>query len=581
MKKKLSILCIFILITSASFSQVRQSAVNFYGGDLSGESYGSFIKTDLSGNVFQAGRSHGQSTNFDYALIKYSAVGNLLWERRFNGEGNGNDEPFGIMTDESGNSYITGTSQFRYDNGGSECVTIKYNAEGNIVWVNKFINYGDKVSCGHTIVKDQENNIYVAGYSGTDEARDLLLLKINSEGQTIWSRTLDGNSINSDYNDMLTIFKENLYICGGAILNSANFLDYVLQKYDLNGNLIWQRSYNGNLNGFDVARSVFADRNENIYITGYTENQNTKLDITTIKYNSDGDEIWVRDFNGSGDGYDWPNHVLVDKFDNVYVEGGSQNVRQTNDECMAELGKCMNDATLIKYLPSGAIDWVRTYNGPDNMYDCLQGMTLDQENNVYVAGRSHNEVAGNNDDIITMKFNTRGDMLWLMKYNSGPSKNDYGNAIVLDNMGNVYSSGWSNGRGNIDFIMIKYSPVKIEADVISDNNSTVNLQTEEKVLGNNVTSDVVPESYSLSQNYPNPFNPSTNLEFGISELGFTSLKIFNAAGKEVATLVNEVLAPGKYNYQFSTVNYQLVSGIYFYKLESGGFVETKRMVLLK
>ena len=140
MKKKLSILCIFILITSASFSQVRQSAVNFYGGDLSGESYGSFIKTDLSGNVFQAGRSHGQSTNFDYALIKYSAVGNLLWERRFNGEGNGNDEPFGIMTDESGNSYITGTSQFRYDNGGSECVTIKYNAEGNIVWINKFIN---------------------------------------------------------------------------------------------------------------------------------------------------------------------------------------------------------------------------------------------------------------------------------------------------------------------------------------------------------------------------------------------------------------------------------------------------------
>jgi len=52
-------------------------------------------------------------------------------------------------------------------------------------------------------------------------------------------------------------------------------------------------------------------------------------------------------------------------------------------------------------------------------------------------------------------------------------------------------------------------------------------------------------------------------------------------GKEVATIVNEVLAPGKYNYQFSTINYQLASGIYFYRLESGSFVETKRMILLK
>jgi len=101
------------------------------------------------------------------------------------------------------------------------------------------------------------------------------------------------------------------------------------------------------------------------------------------------------------------------------------------------------------------------------------------------------------------------------------------------------------------------------------------------LTGVHMTNSIIPEKFSLSQNYPNPFNPSTNLEFGISELGFTSLKIFNSAGKEVATLVNEVLAPGKYNYQFSTVNYQLSSGIYFYKLESGGFVETKRMVLLK
>jgi photosystem II stability/assembly factor-like uncharacterized protein len=88
-------------------------------------------------------------------------------------------------------------------------------------------------------------------------------------------------------------------------------------------------------------------------------------------------------------------------------------------------------------------------------------------------------------------------------------------------------------------------------------------------------------SFELMQNYPNPFNPSTNLEFGISEFGFVSLKIYNALGKEVATIVNERLAPGRYNYQFSTVNYQLPSGVYFYKMTAGEFSEVKKMILLK
>lgn len=100
-------------------------------------------------------------------------------------------------------------------------------------------------------------------------------------------------------------------------------------------------------------------------------------------------------------------------------------------------------------------------------------------------------------------------------------------------------------------------------------------------VGISTLNNSIANQFELSQNYPNPFNPTTNLEFGIPELGLVSLKIYNAAGKEVATLVNKILAPGKYNYQFSTVNYQLSSGIYFYKLESGGFVKTKSMILLK
>jgi len=98
----------------------------------------------------------------------------------------------------------------------------------------------------------------------------------------------------------------------------------------------------------------------------------------------------------------------------------------------------------------------------------------------------------------------------------------------------------------------------------------------------NQISELVPDEYNLSQNYPNPFNPVTNLEFGISKLGFVSLKVYNMLGKEVATLVNSNLDAASYNYQLSTDNYQLTSGVYFYKLVvDGNIIDTKRMVLLK
>jgi hypothetical protein len=69
------------------------------------------------------------------------------------------------------------------------------------------------------------------------------------------------------------------------------------------------------------------------------------------------------------------------------------------------------------------------------------------------------------------------------------------------------------------------------------------------------------------------------LEFGISELGFVSLKVYDLLGKEVAVLVNEKLSPGNYEFEFNGSG--LSSGIYFYKLEAGNFSETRRMILLK
>jgi hypothetical protein len=93
----------------------------------------------------------------------------------------------------------------------------------------------------------------------------------------------------------------------------------------------------------------------------------------------------------------------------------------------------------------------------------------------------------------------------------------------------------------------------------------------------------VPDKFSLSQNYPNPFNPTTNLEFGLSNLEFVSLKVYDAMGKEVATLVNEIKPAGRYVVEFSAKSSgkNLGSGVYFYKIQAGSFTAVRKMFLIK
>ena len=92
-------------------------------------------------------------------------------------------------------------------------------------------------------------------------------------------------------------------------------------------------------------------------------------------------------------------------------------------------------------------------------------------------------------------------------------------------------------------------------------------------------SKYLPSEYSLNQNYPNPFNPSTKITYQIPKGGHVTLKVYNALGKEVATLVNEEKSVGRYTIDFSAQG--LSSGIYFYSIRSGSYFETKKMMLLK
>ena len=98
-----------------------------------------------------------------------------------------------------------------------------------------------------------------------------------------------------------------------------------------------------------------------------------------------------------------------------------------------------------------------------------------------------------------------------------------------------------------------------------------------------ITGNALPQQFVLSQNYPNPFNPSTTIEFSIPKQSFVTLKVYDLLGREVATLVNKELQAGSFKTQFdaSSARAGLASGVYLYRLNAGGFVQTKKLMLMK
>ena len=99
--------------------------------------------------------------------------------------------------------------------------------------------------------------------------------------------------------------------------------------------------------------------------------------------------------------------------------------------------------------------------------------------------------------------------------------------------------------------------------------------------GNNL-----PVEFSLSQNYPNPFNPTTKIKYTVPfvetrHASSVQLKVYDILGNEIATLVNKEQSPGEYEVVFDADKYNLSSGIYFYQLKAGNFIQTKKLVLIK
>jgi hypothetical protein len=153
------------------------------------------------------------------------------------------------------------------------------------------------------------------------------------------------------------------------------------------------------------------------------------------------------------------------------------------------------------------------------------------------------------------------------------SVREYNGAILIDSS-ITCSISWVTGERH---------QLTVAVDTLSSGNvkvHSVSLTYVGQTPGTFVrTSAVQPGGFMLSQNYPNPFNPSTVISYQIATVSHITLKIYNSLGEEVATLVNGTRAPGEYSVRFD--GSRLPSGVYFYRLQSGTYSETRKLVILK
>lgn len=130
---------------------------------------------------------------------------------------------------------------------------------------------------------------------------------------------------------------------------------------------------------------------------------------------------------------------------------------------------------------------------------------------------------------------------------------------------------YSQGRGPQGDAIRIYNYVRL----VRDTTTTTDVNDEQSYLNS------IPNDFQLFQNYPNPFNPETTIRYTLNVSGYTTLKIYDTLGSEVAKIVNEFKQPGQYSIKFRVQNAELPSGVYFYRLQVGSFSETKKFMLLK
>ncbi|MBK9403808.1 MAG: SBBP repeat-containing protein [Ignavibacteria bacterium] len=294
-----------------------------YNGTGNDDDIAVSVEVTNSGNVIVSGTSVGDLTSEDYLTIMYNSNGAEQWTARYNYDLVDDIEIAKSMTvDGFGNVYVTGFSYGLSKN--EDYAVVKYNSAGTEQWVARYNGPSDSYDISTDIITDISGNVYVTGYSYDNVSlEDYATIKYNSSGEQQWVSKYNGASGKFDIaNSITTDNAGNVFVTGYSYdVNSSE--DYATVKYNSAGGQQWVSLYNGTGNDFDIATSIKSDVNGNVYVAGYSYGSGTQEDFATVKYNSNGDQQWAEIFNGDADSSDIAASLAIDQSGNIYTSGYS------------------------------------------------------------------------------------------------------------------------------------------------------------------------------------------------------------------------------------------------------------------
>ena len=454
-----------------------------------------------------------------------------LWMKTFGGSNH--DLGHSVHQTTDGGYIIAGVTN-SFGAGNSDIWLIKTDAFGDTLWTKTIGGIGYDES--YSVQQTTDGGYIITGYTESIGASnsDILQIKTDAFGDTLWTKTFGGSGW--DFGSSVMQTTDGGYIITGSMDAYTGYGDICLIKTDAFGDTIWTKLFENWGEGHSVQQTT----DGGYIITGVS---NLYLDVRLIKTDAFGDTLWTKTYDRGAD--DSGNSVQQT------TDGGYIITGYTNDS------HGYPDVWLIKTDSSGDTLWTKIFGGQwsDVGYSVLQ-----TKDGGYIIAGQLSGLFGGMEAVWLIKTNDSGDTLWTMSLEIEVALN--GRSVQQSTDGGYIITGFysPNGfSGPFNVWLIKTTP-----DIMS--------YIEQD-------SDMIPLNFSLRQNYPNPFNPSTKIKYSVPQTSKVVIKVFDVLGNEIETLNNEEKPAGTYEITWYAEN--LPSGVYFYQLKAGNYVETKKMVLLK
>ncbi len=378
------------------------------------------------------------------AIAAAGAAQEQEWVARYNGPVNGTDVSYDMVVDNDGNVYLTGFSDG--DGTREDWLTVKYDPAGNELWTARHDGPAHGSDRAWALAVDASSNVYVTGETTADgPGSDYTTIMYDASGNERWIARYNGPGTGADVASDIVVSQAGEVYVTGVSAGQDTGRDYATIKYDGDGNQLWVARYDF-FGHEDEARRIALDGAGNVYVTGASRGDGTGLDILTIRYTDAGSEVWAGRYTGDGEADDGP-HAIATAGSWIYVVGSVYD------------SKTADDMILLRYTEDGSIRGIARYNGPDNGADAAYALVVEPDGDVIIAGDSDSDAT--DVDQATVKFEgSQLQQLWASRFNGPENRVDRARAIAVDSFGNSYVAGWSwGGLVYWDITTVSYDPL--------------------------------------------------------------------------------------------------------------------------